>query len=377
MHELLPFFGLAMAALFASADIANAELEIYRVNDSDLHVIDHCSEVDTWGVAQPPQICNSTECITTFFESDLLFDPTTYRANYPNPYGGELWYEIIESSKSAANVSLRSRLIPVGLVESGPDPSLREAEIAKSSLRRFFNVQIGSQIEARAICDTIGLPSGEMSPVGCIVVRAKIAGDDYFLAPVTNRIDERCPDSSQFHPTINFGVPDVVPMESFLASIVDELTGSRLAVSRNSVEFIGSEQNPVIIAGAGPSVSAIDPRLREKIDLVISGDVRLRAARRDCWSEDPEASAVFRCMEDEGSQLRFVTLKFRIAAWVGRQNVDPAGEWVWPDEQHYNAISNEVIIAFDQAFRGLCAQLNQHTEQVVSFEGTDTICSAP
>jgi hypothetical protein len=373
---------LAVAASMLAAGILEPTVavaeELYRVDRETLDYLEFCDGTEVWRVARLPAFCDSETCIERG-ELDWLGMGQNgpliqYRAPFPNPYSGELWYQILSSSQAAAWLNYRGSLVPTDLLEPGPDPLQREAQLGNTDSRRFFDLLIDNRYKARAICDSSLSPEGMALPTNCVVIRMKVDEVEYFLSPTSNLNSISCPSSGLSSMATNFGLPTQISTDHFLGQVVIRLISGRLGIGSDSIEFVGSDSRPIILASAGPQLSQIDPSLREKLEVtVLASIVERQPSVPACI---PEGNAD-QCPDEAvilTEKIPFLSFEFRVSAWVGRQNVDPTGEWVWPDSQYYDAIFSDLKIYVNEVFSAECASLGLKATANFASRHNEMLC---
>jgi hypothetical protein len=182
--NLSAIVALGLCSAVLNGLTASANEIAFSIGETELEELDFCELQRTWGVARPPRICNDDQCAAEHGGFFGDYSGAIYTSPYPNPYSGELWYELVESSRAAARVIDRSALVPTHLVETGGDPLLRESSLGTLSNRRFFDIRVGDSTRARAICDVMTANESLVIPSNCVVTRVLIDGQEYTLAPV-------------------------------------------------------------------------------------------------------------------------------------------------------------------------------------------------
>ncbi len=71
---------------------------------------------------------------------------------------------------------------------------------------------------------------------------------------------------------------------------------------------------------------------------------------------------------------KIIAFEFRIAAWVGRQNVDPTGEWSWPERQYYDEVVQELSDYVSRSYEAVCLELGGRVAHNTEDLGNLTAC---
>ena len=385
-------FLILSAILFLSTGVAVSDT--YHIATDQMIRPSLCGiKKQPWGLLQPPAMCTERSCIHKSEYGKLLsqrdfsdrYDtdrqlvlrgkeycseaevcvgpgisrgslgiepPAIYLAPYPNFLDFKSW-------RWAYEWTLRGRLVDTQIVAGSPSVGGFEAMGRHVPDMKDGRFRLDDGSLAGAMCSTLGAGAIEdstfgISPVSCIIL-TKVVGDRTFvLSPVYSRtvIDESCPTSGFFESSVRFALPSGTAISHLTGLVNGHLVSGKLRSNPHSSSIVISDDGAIILSSSGPQLSKLDDRLREKIDISISFQSyyslsSISGVTGQHLNEFPTRRSIV-------PPPMMVSFSIRTAAWVGRQNVDPSGNWYWPDDQYYSDLHDEVVSNIESAYSDLC-----------------------
>lgn len=386
---------LTCVALILTASATAAE-DRYSIADAQLQWFDPCDPAPAWSVVRAAPLCDreicvgpadgdigalpgvgvtserltgqacgseASHCVVLLLDWGLWREGSIhYAAPFPSVFEPQVWEAFISAPRRARLVNERSRLVPVDLAARSYDITAIEAEVASRADRVFIDLSLDDGSIARALCEVNQGGESPVVPRNCIITQLQRENEVFVLALVAPTPERwSCLRSERFRIAHRFEVVGEDGMALFADNIVQALHSEGPRLDLDTLDLVLTDERLVLLGAAGPRLSTIDPRLREKLDLVLTGSI----------------SPVARIIEGERLQGQGIVFSGTVAAWVGRQNVDPAREWFWPDDQYYQQMVDEVVSALLNAFERSCEEIGHVYEVQSSIHGVSGQCRPP
>ena len=295
--------------------------------------------------------CKTKMELDSWGEDEKKEKHTWYVSSYPTVYSEDAQgAQIINNQLALIGFSEHAlEFIPLS---NAIDSESRIKTIEKSFTRsangsdyRFFDVKTDEKFsEGKALCRINKRQWGEAMPDNCIVTRFKTSGRHYVLGLVERDPFPTisCPVSANFEILQELSFSQI-NSEGFKKHLIKSLEGNELKMDSDRIDADGNiEFGITVIAAAGPRLSPINSRYREQIDVTI----------------------LFRPSRDNSLRV-----KGHLAAWISRQNTDPAGSWRMPEKSYYNELDKRLKNAVNDAFEDLCTDNNKKLVLEESFYG--------